>query len=666
MSTDEKYVDEELCAEETPETSEYLDRRGFVKGGAAVAVAATVGGALAACTTDDGGSVSGSGSGDTPSAGGGADSGAEAADGIYTGTAQGRNGQVVTTTTIQGGAIAKVEVTEHQETDVFGGIAIEPLCAGIVAANSYGIDSVAGATWTCAAIKKGVEAAIEEAGGSPSRYNKPTVYENVHDETIDADIAVIGAGFSGLLSACRAAEIGAKVVLIDKAGIGGCSLQSFGAAIYDSPEIIETRLNGWLAEQMYFADPALIYTYLSNNMDAINWLRTFNDTTDFFPFFGEEGFFRGLLCEYMERPKVYQEMLDKTVLANGGSVHISTTATELLTDTSGAVTGVVATRLDGSTLTVNAKAVNIATGGFGGNTGKVKELTSYDVVCGSLTQCIGEGEDMAYAVGAVKPRNLGGMQLHQTLASSTAKLNGYEYFQQQMPMVMGYVPSVLNVDNAGKRFRNEDWVNIPTSASAGGVFAGGVTYVLLDQNFIQKLETGGTAAIGYTESPGMPPEYKPDFMPDTPWVDFSKVLADLVPNDWAYTGNTIEELANAANMDPAVLQATINTYNGYCAAGKDQLFNKEAQHLVAYDGSGPYYLIGITYNHLGTIGGSEVNEAFQVIDDAKKAIPGLYSTGAEAYGTCWNRNYYGMGDGIGFAMVSGYVAGNIMAGYVGK
>ncbi|MDR3036993.1 MAG: FAD-binding protein [Coriobacteriales bacterium] len=647
--------EENLGISEDEGIDEGLDRRMFVKGGAAVVAATVVGGALAACGPTGGAPAGGGAASDTP-----------AADGTYTASAQGRNGQVVTSTTIQGGAISRVEVTSHQETDVFGGVAIDPLCSDIVAANSYGVDAIAGATWTCAAIKNGVAAAIEEAGGSADRYNKPTVYENVQDETIDADIAVVGAGFSGLLSACRSAEAGAKVVLIDKAGIGGCSLQSFGAAIYDSPEIIEARLNGWLAEQMYFADPALIYTYLSNNLDAINWLRTFKDTTDFFPFFGGEGFFRGLLCDYMDRPKVYQEMLEKTVLKNGGSVHISTTATELLTDGAGAVTGVVAKRLDGSTLTVNAKAVNIATGGFGGDTGKLRELTSYDVVCGSLTQCIGEGEEMVYAVGAPKPRNLGGMQLHQTLASSTAKLTGYDYFQQQMPMIMGYVPSVLNVDNAGKRFRNEDWVNTPTAAAAGGVFVGGVTYVLLDQNFIHKLETGGTAAIGFTESPGMPPEYKPEFEPNTPWTDFSQVLVDLVPNDWAYSGDTIEELANAAGIDPAVLQATIDTYNGYCAAGKDAVFNKNIQHLVAYDGSGPYYLIGITYNHLGTIGGIEVNETFQVLDADKKAIPGLYSTGAEAYGTCWNRNYYGQGDGIGFAMVSGYVAGNVLAEYVGK
>ncbi|MBZ0310299.1 MAG: FAD-binding protein, partial [Anaerolineae bacterium] len=35
-------------------------------------------------------------------------------------------------------------------------------------------------------------------------------------ETIDADVVVVGAGFSGTTAACRAAENGAKVVVIEK------------------------------------------------------------------------------------------------------------------------------------------------------------------------------------------------------------------------------------------------------------------------------------------------------------------------------------------------------------------------------------------------------------------------------------------------------------------
>ena len=174
--------------------------------------------------------------------------------------------------------------------------------------------------------------------------------------------------------------------------------------------------------------------------------------------------------------------------------------------------------------------------------------------------------------------------------------------------------------------------------------------------------TGGTAAIGFTESPGMPPEYKPQFDIDTPWDGFQQVLDDCMANGWAFTGSTVEELAEAAGMTPEVLATTVETYNGYCDAGQDTFFGKTPEHLVALK-TAPFYLVAITYNQLGTVGGINVNDQFQALTEDRKAIPGLYSVGSDAYGTCWNRNYYGTGDGIGFAMVSGYVAGPIVAEY---
>jgi len=364
----------------------------------------------------------------------------------------------------------------------------------------------------------------------------------------------------------------------------------------------------------------------------------------------------------MTRPVAYAELMDKTVLANGGAIFTDTCAMRLLFDEAGVegVHGVACRRKDGSSLSINAKAAVIATGGLGGDTAWLEELTGYNVVCGCLTQCVGEGMKMAWEAGAAQPKNLGGMMLHQTLA--TAKLRGYEYFQQQMPMILGYVPSVLDVTTAGVRFRNEDWVNVATATSSGGAFAGGVTYAMLDQAMVDALMTGGTEAIGYTESPGMPPEYKPAFEPNTPWDGFQGVLDDCVANGWAFAGATLEELAANAAMDPAVLAATVAQYNEYCAAGVDAFFGKDPAHLIPIQ-TGPFYLVGITYNQLGTVGGVNVNDQFQALDVNRKAIPGLYSVGADAYGTCWNRNYYGQGDGIGFALTSGYLAGPIVAAY---
>ncbi len=623
-----------------PEITENVSRRNFLKGAAVLGTVAAAGGVLSACSSSTGGGSS-------------ATTGKTAADGAYTETTRGRNGLLTTVTTVTNGAIAKVDVIDQQETEVFTATAIPQICANIVSANSYGVDVVAGATFTCTAIKSGVAKAITEAGGSDSIYNKPTVYTNVVDETINVDVAVIGAGLSGTTCACRAASMGATVALIDKTIIGGSALISSGGTIV-AKDAVTSTLSTWLSGQMYLADPLLVYNYLNNSVDGFAWIRSLKTTTELFNATGR-------LPAYMERPKAYQEMLDNTVLKNNGKVYTATTAKSLITNGSGTVTGVVAKKQNGATLTINAKAVVVSTGGYGGDTAKVKKLTGYNVMTGCLTQNIGEGMAMTQTLGAKYPVTLGGLMLHQTQA--TAQLTGYPYFQQQMPLILGYIPTVLNIDPTGRRFRNEDWVSSPTATAAGGAMAGGITYVLLDNEKVQKLTQGGVAAIGYNKSPGLPPAQKPSFQPDTPWDNFQQVLNDTVKGGWAYTGATVAELAKNAGMTPETLQGTIETYNGYCTNGKDLVFDKTPANLISY-GSGPYYLVQITYNHLGTVGGIVTNDQFQVVDEKGKTIPGLYAAGVEAYGTSWNRNYYGSGHGIGFAAVSGYITGANVANYV--
>ncbi len=503
--------------------------------------------------------------------------------------------------TFGNGQIVSVVVVDQQETEVFTADAIPQLCQEIVEAQSFGIDGVSGATFTSAAILTAVRQAIKDAGGDPEQFNKPSEVAQGADETVDVDVAVVGAGMSGILTAARAAEAGATVALIEKVRlIGGCSLMSFMSAMY-APEDASATMIQWVTNQMYLADPSLVFTYVQNTTPAVQWLAGATETS-MFPYLSDpNSMFPTMLEPYMDRPTTYSQLMDSTVLANGGQVYTDTCATALIHDDSG-VHGVTCTRKDGSTLTVNAKATVIATGGLGGDTAWLKDLTGYDVVCGCLTQDVGEGMKMAWDAGAEQPKNLGGMMLHQTLALAKlrgypffqqqmpmicgyvpsfldvntageqpknlggmmlhqtlalaklrgypffqqqmpmicgyvpsfldvntagvgmmlhqtlalAKLRGYPFFQQQMPMICGYVPSFLDVNTAGVRFRDEDWVNVATAASNGGAFAGGVTYAMMDQAMVDALVSGGTTAIGFTESPGMPPEYKPDFQPDTP------------------------------------------------------------------------------------------------------------------------------------------------------
>jgi len=82
---------------------------------------------------------------------------------VYTGEAEGKNGTVKVSVTMDGDTITAVEVTEHSETEGICEPAIEQIPAAIVKAQSTDVDSVSGATVTSEAIKEAAQAAIDSA-----------------------------------------------------------------------------------------------------------------------------------------------------------------------------------------------------------------------------------------------------------------------------------------------------------------------------------------------------------------------------------------------------------------------------------------------------------------------------------------------------------------------
>ncbi len=84
-------------------------------------------------------------------------------DGEYTATVDGQEGPMTVKTTIEGGKIAKVEVTENHETQAIAGGALESIPAKIVEANNPTVDAVAGATLTSGRIMKAVAECLNAA-----------------------------------------------------------------------------------------------------------------------------------------------------------------------------------------------------------------------------------------------------------------------------------------------------------------------------------------------------------------------------------------------------------------------------------------------------------------------------------------------------------------------
>ncbi|CAM2756606.1 FAD-dependent oxidoreductase [Slackia exigua] len=489
-------------------------------------------------------------------------------------------------------------------------------------------------------------------------------------KTVECDVAVIGAGCSGINAAVRAAQEGLSVVLIEKTDtIGGASLDSWAPSAYNSSYAQEAGvvtdtdpiIEAWVADCHWRVDASAVRQLVNTSGEAVDWMR--ENGWDF-KYVGM-GSDITALPDYDTREPLFREMLRDSVEQNG-EVITGTAAKHLVIDSSGAVIGVVA--VDGSDegIQVNARAVVIATGGYGANAPMVKNAFGFKGVFAGLPQNIGEGLEMAWAVGAQKPQNFGGQMLHQTLARATSKLvSEFDAFPAKYPMILTYVANLLNVGSTGRRFRNESLVLNAVPSANSSAYQGSFHYVIVSRGIMDALEKGGLAELGVDYTPGLPPEYRPEYALDTPWKGITDVFDRMVANGDGYKGDTPEELAQSARMDVDVFAGQLAQYDEACASGIDAQFGKAQKYLNAL-GSGPYYAVIAEENNLCSWGGLLTDADYQVLDGDRLPIRGLYAVGNEAGGNLYNDTYVGFGYGMGNAITSGYICGSKLATSMGR
>lgn len=480
-------------------------------------------------------------------------------------------------------------------------------------------------------------------------------------ETKTCDVVVIGAGCSGTNTAVRAAQKGLKVILIEKTEtIGGASLKSWAPSAYNSKyakaagHTTDTTpiIEAWVADSHWRVDASAIQQLVNTAGSAVDWM---SDNGWDFKYLGM-GADITMLPDYAQREGLFKAMLANSVEKNG-EVLTNTTAKHLATDSDGNVTGVIVTGSDGKGIEIDASAVVIATGGYGANKELVKTAFGFEGVFAGLPQNIGEGLEMAWAIGAQKPRNFGGQMLHQTLARATDKtVTEFDAFPSKYPMILCYIANLLNVGSTGKRFRNEALTLNAVPAANSSAYQGSFHYVIISADQMKKLESAGLAGMGIDYDPGLPPEFKPTYTATTPWTDITKVLDQVTADGNAFKGNSFEELASNAGMDTQTFVQQAKDYESYCAAQVDAQFGKPAKYLTAM-GAGPYYAIIAEENNLCSWGGLLTNTDYQVFDYNRLPIKGLYAVGNEAGSNLFNDTYVGFGYGMANTITSGYICG---------
>ena len=595
--------------------------------------------------------------------------------GNFTGTAKGFGGDVSVTLTLTDGAITGCTAEGKDETQGVGSEAIAKMPGEIAESGSIAVDGVSGATVTSTAIKEAAAAALTAAGLNPDDYK--TAVENnatAEDSTVDADVVVVGAGGAGMTAAITAAGEGKSVVILESQSmVGGNSVRATGgmnagktvyqdenefgesagvektlktaAEKYADNETItalaKTVSEQWAAYQAnptgYFDsvelmeldtmiggkginDPELVETLCANSADAIDWLDEHGITLHNVSSFG------GASVKRIHRPvnaegktvsvgsymiPLLQENCEKA----GVKMMLDTTATEILTDANGAAVGVKATGASGETVTVNAKAVVLASGGFGANLDMVvkykPELKGFMTTNAPGIQ--GQGIEMAQAIGAATV-DMDQIQIHPTVEANTAALI--------TEGLRGDGAVLINAE--GKRFIDEVGTRDVVSA-AEIAQTGSYSWLVVDQAM----------------------------------VDASSVIQGYIKKGYTVTGATYEELGKAMGVDAAAFAETMEKWNGYVEAKNDPDFGRTS--FANPLNTAPYYAVKVTAGVHHTMGGLKINANTEVLNEKGEVIPGLFAAG-EVTGGVHGANRLG-GNAVADFTVFGRIAGAAASDY---
>ena len=595
--------------------------------------------------------------------------------GEFTGTANGM-GEVTVTVTLTDGVITDCVVEGPDETEGIGSVVVANAPEEVVSANKGSIDVVSGATITSNAVNEALAAALTAAGLDAADFVGNASEETAEDTTVEADIVVVGAGGAGMTAAISAAKEGKSVVIVESQSmVGGNSVRATGglnathtpaqdenefneaagvektlataAESYADNETI-TALAATVAEQWaeyqanpvgYFDsvelmeldtmiggkgvnNPELVEVLCSNSADAIEWLASIGIDMPSVSSFG------GASAKRIHRPlndegKVVSvgsymiPLLEKNCEEAGVEILFNTTANEILTDDNGAAVGIVATGKNGETVTVNAKAVVLATGGFGANLEKVVEykpdLAGFMTTNAAGAQ--GQGIDMAVAIGAGTV-DMDQIQIHPTVEANTAALI--------TEGLRGDGAILVNAE--GNRFTDEVGTRDVVSA-AEIAQTGSYSWLIIDQAM----------------------------------VDASSVIQGYIKNGYTVTGETYEALAEAMGVDATAFAATMEKWNACVEAGKDEEFGRTS--FANPLNTAPYYAIKVTAGVHHTMGGLTINANTEVLAEDGSVIPGLYAAG-EVTGGVHGANRLG-GNAVADFTVFGRIAGQQASAYVG-
>ena len=472
--------------------------------------------------------------------------------GTYTAEAEGFHGTIKLEVTVDAEAITGIEVVEHSETAGIGEAALPVLVESVLEHQTTGVDSVAGATVTSEAFKAALTDALTQAGADMDKMSQPVEADELEAVTMEADVVVVGAGAAGLSAGLKAVQDGKNVIILEKMGvIGGASAMAGSGTMAtgstwqkedgyeDSPEqLVEDMMENGHNKN----DRATVELFANTIGEAFDWLVDENGAAVPYQRSGKptrtySGVGRGA--------GVCQSLCDK-FLAEGGTLLLNTPATALIIN-DGAVTGVMAEG-EGKAYTINAKAVVLASGGYGANDELVPDEYKAFVYAGHAGA---EGD----AIAMVEPldADLINMDLINTQPNSMILPSGLGQYCNP-GVSRAYAAGGFMVNQDGERFFNEQ-------ANAWDLMqamkANDAQYLIMDQAAFDGFNAGMTGSKIYTME------------------DVETWLADDYEGQPVMkTAATLEELADKLGIPADALSASAQAFNEAAASGSADEFGR--------------------------------------------------------------------------------------------
>jgi fumarate reductase flavoprotein subunit len=494
---------------------------------------------------------------------------------------------------------------------------------------------------------------------------------------LETDIAIIGAGTAGLAGAVAAVEKGAKVIVFEKASTtGGTGNMGMGPFAIESK--LQRRKNVTLTREEAFkifmdythwrVDARLVSNYINKSADTIDWLEKMGVVWG-----SVEAYVRGSYPTHHQvtppggrygtpmSASAMMKCLTDRAIELGVKTQLQTTVKKLIKE-KGKITGLVAEDASGETIQVKAKAVIIATGGFGSNPEMIKKYTPYewgkDLFSMRIPGMVGEGIRMAWEVGAGEE----GMNIELTCMGGTPTKamsgemtdSGAATAAMMSPVSPAFSQPNLLVNLFGERFMNEaEMGNATFLGNAVARQKNRCAFVILDGAIAKYYMENG-----YDWISAMFPLVKVD--------DFDAEVKKAIErgNDGIFAAGSLDELASKTGINAEGLKKTVAEYNKACETGRDEIFHKRPLYLRPI--KQPNFYAGRFFpSGYGSLGGIKVNWRLEAVTKDQDVIPGLYAAGVDANSVYADSYVFILpGNTMGFALNSGRMAGENAAEYI--